>query len=163
MRRFPSLAALARAPLDSVLKAWEGMGYYARARNLHRAARQVVGEHGGRLPRSAAELTKLPGVGRYTAGAILSFAYHQDAPILDTNVQRLLQRYFNVQGDPTRTPARKQLWRLAEQVIPPGQGYTMNQALLDFGAIVCIARKPRCRQCPLNQNCPYPKDRTRKT
>jgi A/G-specific adenine glycosylase len=154
--RFPDIRALAAAPLDDVLKAWEGAGYYARARNLHRAAQQVVEEHRGRVPRSVEALLKLPGVGRYMAGAIASIAFDQDAPILDANVTRVLCRYFDIRGDPEKGMGgaeRERLWKLAEELIPPGRARDFNQALMDHGATVCLPRGPRCEICPVRRGC----------
>ncbi|MDO8124096.1 MAG: A/G-specific adenine glycosylase [Candidatus Hermodarchaeota archaeon] len=157
LEAYPTFEALAAAPKKEVKQLWRPLGYNFRPGRLQQIAKLVVKKYNGRLPNTLEELMALRGIGRYTAGAILSFAYHKDAPILDTNVRRVLQRYFQIQGDPMREPAKKQLWHLAERVIPPGQAYTMNQALLDFGATVCTARKPSCQECPLNRNCPYPR------
>lgn len=154
--RFPNIHALASAPLDDVLKAWEGAGYYARARNLHRAARQVVEDYGGRVPRRVDLLLKLPGVGRYMAGAIASIAFNQDAPILDANVTRVLCRYFAIRGDPVRGidgATRRRLWNLAEELLPAGQARDFNQGLMDLGATVCVTRQPRCEICPVLRGC----------
>jgi len=151
--RFPDVAALAAAPLDDVLKAWEGLGYYSRARNLHRAAKAVVRRFGGRLPRTLAELRSLPGVGAYTAGAIASIAFGLDEPVVDGNVARVCVRLFAIADDPTRTPARKKLWSLARQLIPPGKAGLFNQALMDLGATVCTPRQPGCLICPLRDVC----------
>jgi A/G-specific adenine glycosylase len=157
--RFPDIETLASAPLDDVLKAWEGAGYYARARNLHRAARQLVAQahgRGARVPRSVEELRKLPGVGRYMAGAIASIAFNRDAPILDANVTRVLCRYFAIRGDPENglnRAAREHLWKLAEDLIPPGRARDFNQALMDLGATVCLPRSPRCEICPVRGAC----------
>jgi A/G-specific adenine glycosylase len=150
--RFPDVVTLAEAPLDAVLHLWSGLGYYARARNLHRAAQQVVTEHGGRFPMEHAALQALPGVGRYTAGAILSFAYGRDEPILDTNVRRVLGRVFL--GPRRLARARdRALWDLAGTLVPRGRGYDFNQALMDFGATWCTPRRPRCPPCPLRRLC----------
>ncbi|RMF85322.1 MAG: A/G-specific adenine glycosylase [Nitrospinota bacterium] len=150
---FPTLQALAEAPWEQVLACWQGLGYYQRARHLHQAAREIVERYGGLFPTTLQELTRLPGVGRYTAGAILSFAFHQEVPILDTNVKRLLQRVFVRRV--SRQPARmeKRLWRMARAVILPGKAWIINQAMMDFGATVCTARKPRCAHCCLQTIC----------
>jgi len=158
LEAYPTFEALAAAPEKEVKQLWRPLGYNFRPGRLQEIAKLVVKEYNGCLPDTLDELMALRGVGRYTAGAILSFAFHKDAPILDTNVRRVLQRYFQVQGDPMRVPAKKQLWHIAEMVIPPGQAYTMNQALLDFGATVCTARKPTCQKCILNRNCPFPNE-----
>jgi A/G-specific adenine glycosylase len=160
LEAYPTFEALASAPVDEVKELWRPLGYNFRPGRLHRIAQLVVNEYNGNLPDTLEELVALCGIGRYTAGAILSFAFHKDAPILDTNVRRVLQRYFQVQGDPMRVPAKKELWHLAEMVIPEGKAYIINQALLDFGAMVCTARKPGCNDCPLNQNCPHLKTLT---
>lgn len=157
LEAYPTFEALAAAPIKEVKQLWHPLGYNFRPGRLQQIAKLVVKKFNGRLPDTLDELMALRGIGRYTAGAILSFAFHKDAPILDTNVRRVLQRYFQVQGDPMREPAKKQLWHLAELVIPPGQAYTMNQALLDFGATVCTARNPHCQECTLNRTCPYPR------
>ncbi len=149
VERFPDVQALAAAPLDEVLKAWEGLGYYSRARNLHKAAQIVVTEHGGQLPRTVKELAKLPGVGRYTAGAIASIAYGVDAPVLDGNVKRVLCRLFVIQDDPRLPVTQKRLWELAESLLPPGQAGAFNEALMELGATVCTPRAPDCAHCPL--------------
>ncbi|MGE5139025.1 MAG: A/G-specific adenine glycosylase, partial [Rudaea sp.] len=129
--RFPTVRALARARLDSVLKVWEGVGYYARARNLHRAARTIVQEHGGKFPDSTGELLELPGVGRYTAGAIASIAFNRHEPVVDGNVTRVLARYFGITSDVTENKTREELWRLAERCLIDGRAGDVNQALMD--------------------------------
>lgn len=153
LARFPSVAALARAPLDDVLKHWEGLGYYARARNLHRAAQQVISEHGGQLPQTVASLKRLPGIGPYTAGAIASIAFGLDEPVLDGNVARVLCRALRIKENPKHSATRKKLWRLARKLIPAGQASVFNQALMDLGATVCTPRRPRCPDCPLQNAC----------
>ncbi|HVZ35997.1 MAG TPA: A/G-specific adenine glycosylase, partial [Polyangiaceae bacterium] len=153
MRRFPSVEALASADLDSVLRAWEGLGYYSRARNLQRAAREVVAAHGGQLPRSIGDLKRLPGIGPYSAGAIASIAFDADEPVVDGNVMRVLTRLFALAGDPRRAPLAAQLWELARALIPPGSARDFNQALMELGATVCTPRTPRCDVCPLAGRC----------
>ena len=153
MKRFPSLSALARASLEEVLKAWEGMGYYARARNLHRAARLVVSEGEGRLPEEARELRALPGIGAYTAAAVASIAFGKDEAVVDGNVARVLSRLFAVPGDPKRGEAAGRIRGLAEALLPPGRAGTFNQALMDLGALVCTPAKPRCGACPVRARC----------
>jgi A/G-specific adenine glycosylase len=157
---YPSFEALAAAPVEEVQQLWRPLGYNFRPGRLHTIAQVVVNELNGELPNTLEELTALPGIGRYTAGAILSFAFHVDAPILDTNAQRVLQRYFAITGDPFRVPAKHQLWKLAKDVIPNGSGYIFNQALLDFGALQCPARTPHCPSCPLLRSCPQGKTQT---
>ena len=154
MARFPTVQSLAAAPLDDVLKHWAGLGYYARARNLHRGAQVVAAEFGGEVPSDPARLLALPGIGRYTAGAILSIAYDLDAPILDANVIRVLSRVYAVTGDPkTSTATQAALWRLAEDAIPPGRAGDFNQAMMELGALVCGAAAPRCTSCPVEGLC----------
>ncbi len=153
LEQFPTLEALATAPLDQVLKAWEGLGYYARARNLHRAAQRVLADYGGNLPADRAQLLSLPGIGPYTAGAILSIAFGQDEPVLDGNVRRVLCRLFNVQEPPQRPTVQRHLWELARALLPPGQAGAFNQAIMDLGATVCTPRDPDCSRCPLADLC----------
>ena len=154
---YPTFAALAAALVEDVEQLWRPLGYNFRPGRLHKIAKHVITQCNGILPDTLEELMALPGIGRYTAGAILSFAYHKDAPILDTNVQRVLGRFFHITGSPLRNPAKKQLWFLAEKVIPPGKAFLFNQALLDFGAIHCTARNPACKTCNLNRICPFGK------
>jgi A/G-specific adenine glycosylase len=152
LHRFPTVVALAQAPLDDVLKAWQGLGYYARARNLHRAAQVIVEKHGGVFPTRLEDVLALPGVGRYTAGAVCSIAFDQDVPIVDANVIRVLCRVFGVRGDPKSTKSQAELWRLAEALIPPGQARPFNQAMMELGALVCH-QAPRCGVCPVRERC----------
>ncbi len=153
MEAFPSIAALADAPQQQVLAAWEGLGYYSRARNLHRAAQLVVSQHGGELPRDVNALRRLPGIGRYTAGAIASIAFGLDEPALDGNIRRVLARLFNV-AEPLGSPAgERRLWELAAQNLPPGRAGDTNQAWMDLGATLCTPRSPDCPHCPLQAHC----------
>jgi A/G-specific adenine glycosylase len=153
MARFPTVAALAAAPLQEVLATWEGLGYYSRARNLHRAAQIVVAEYNGALPPDLASLQRLPGVGRYTAGAIASLAFGLDAPTVDGNIRRVLARAFDV-SEPARSPqGERRLWELAAAHLPLGQAGDYNQALMDLGAMVCTPRQPRCADCPVANFC----------
>lgn len=151
--RFPTIESLAEADLGDALKAWEGLGYYARCRNLHRAARTVVEDYGGELPDRREELLALPGIGPYTVGAILSLAFGQDAAVLDGNVRRVLSRVFAIGDDPRATETRRRLWALAEALIPPGEAGRFNESVMDLGATVCSPRAPRCGVCPLNGVC----------
>jgi len=151
--RFPDVRTLARAPLDAVLKTWEGLGYYGRARNLHRAARTVVSDWGGQLPRTSGDLRRLAGVGRYTAGAIASIAFGLDEPVLDGNVTRVLCRVFRVGTAPASAKTQRRLWALARRLIPAGRAGRFNQALMDLGATVCTPRRPACPRCPLARLC----------
>jgi A/G-specific adenine glycosylase len=153
LRRYPTLKALAEAETRQLRRVWYPLGYNVRPLRLRGIAQRTLREHGGRLPNTSEGLLAMDGIGRYTAGAVLSFAFRQDAPILDTNVARLLVRYFGLRGDPKRSPLRRRLWDLAAVVIPPGKGYLINQALMDFGATVCTARAPRCPRCPLRRTC----------
>ncbi len=153
LRRYPSLEALAQSSEFEVREAWDGLGYYARARNLHRTAHLVTTEHGGKLPDDARGMQRLPGIGRYTAGAVLSFAYGQDAAILDTNAARVLQRVFGVRPRGGKGRLHARLWRLAEAVTPSGKAPDFNQAIMDLGATVCRARAPLCAECPVHACC----------
>jgi A/G-specific adenine glycosylase len=153
LERFPTVESLARARPAQVREAWEGLGYYARARNLHSLARTVVGD-GGRIPDDPAELTALPGVGRYTAGAVASFAYEKRVAAVDTNVARVLGRVFKTNRSPARRSARS-AWTLAEALLPsrPHTVWEFNQALMDLGATTCTARTPKCPICPVRRAC----------
>ena len=153
LRRYPSFEALASAPGPEVREAWDGLGYYARARNLHRAARIVVRDHGGRLPDDPAVIRQLPGIGRYTAGAVLSIAYGKDAAILDTNAARVLSRVFGVRERGGKSRLQRRLWKLAESVTPRGEAGAFNQAIMDLGATVCRPRRPGCGRCPVRTVC----------
>lgn len=149
----PNLPALAHAPQDQVLALWSGLGYYARARNLHAAAKLCVEHHNGDLPRELATLIALPGIGRSTAGAILSQAWNAPAPILDGNVKRVLCRVFGVEGWPGTPAIEKQLWALAESLLPDARQADWTQAQMDFGATLCTRHNPACPQCPLQMLC----------
>ena len=151
--RFDGFAALAAADLDEVLSLWAGLGYYARARNLHACARQVMEQHGGSLPHDLEQLMRLPGIGRSTAGAILSLAFGQRAVILDGNVKRVLCRVFRVPGWSGKTAVQKTLWTLAEQQTPAVDSGKYNQAMMDLGATLCRRGKPDCQRCPLQADC----------
>jgi len=150
---FPDVVALADAEPDAVLHRWSGLGYYARARNLHRAARVVRDEHAGRVPTDFASLSSLPGIGRSTAGAILSLAGDQRHPILDGNVKRVLARVFRVEGYPGDTAVARRLWTLADQCTPADRVANYTQAIMDLGASLCARRKPACPLCPLVSGC----------
>ncbi|MCB9423022.1 MAG: A/G-specific adenine glycosylase [Ardenticatenaceae bacterium] len=153
LERFPTVQALAAAPLDEVLKLWEGLGYYSRARNLHAAAQTVVNELGGQIPTTAAGLMKLKGIGRYTAGAIASIAFDEPAPILDGNVIRVLSRLYDLPDDVTTTATKKKLWQLAGELVPAQRPGDFNQALMELGQQLCLPTNPRCLLCPLSQVC----------
>jgi len=150
---FPSIAALAAAPLDAVLKRWEGLGYYSRARNLHRAARLLVAEYDGALPCQADELQKLPGIGPYTAGAIASIAFGRSAPLLDGNVIRVFTRLLDMPDDISKSATRKKLWGIAEDWLPAQGAGEYNQALMELGQKVCRPKNPHCAECPLRDSC----------
>ena len=150
---FPTVEALARAPEQQVLRLWEGLGYYRRARQLHRAAQVIVAEHGARFPRDAQAVRRLPGIGRYTAGAILSIAFDAREPILEANTTRLLARLLAYRGQPASSAGSKLLWEMAEAVLPRHEVGTFNQALMELGSEVCLARAPRCDACPVAPLC----------
>ncbi|MBN1177601.1 MAG: A/G-specific adenine glycosylase [Anaerolineae bacterium] len=151
--RFPSVEALASAPLHDVLKVWEGLGYYARARNLHAAASQVLTEHAGHLPASYADLLNLPGLGPYAAGAVASIAFGLPVVALDGNARRVLARLCAIEGDPRRSATQRALQALAEALLPPDAPGRFNEALIELGATVCLPRAPRCERCPWSAAC----------
>ncbi len=151
--RFPDVHALAAAPVDEVLHIWSGLGYYARARNLHRAAELVVADHGGELPRNIDALMALPGIGRSTAAAILALSFGDRHAILDGNVKRVLCRYHSIEGWPGGSSVAKRLWAIAEAQTPDDDLAAYTQALMDLGATVCTRRQPHCEDCPLNGDC----------
>jgi A/G-specific adenine glycosylase len=153
LRRFPTVESLARARLDTVLKLWEGLGYYSRARNLHRAAQEVVERFDGQFPQTAAKLLTLPGIGRYTAGAIASNAFDERAPIVDGNIERVLCRVFRIHGNPKDSAVHKMLWSVADDLVPANKPGLFNQALMEIGSEVCTPRHPRCEDCPLSRAC----------
>ncbi len=150
---FPNATRLAAAPLQDVLKRWQGLGYYGRARNLHRAARIIVHERGGRLPATAAEWQELPGIGRYTANAIASIALREPVPVVDGNVQRVLARLFAIRACIDLSTTRARLWQLADRLLARKSPGAFNQALMELGARVCTPRRPRCDECPLRSGC----------
>ena len=151
--RFPDVASLAAADEDEVLRLWSGLGYYTRARNLHRAAERIVERHGGVFPRARAEIGKLPGIGRSTAAAIAGFAFGARAAILDGNVKRVLARHFTIAGFPGTPAVERQLWGLAESLVPARDNAAYIQGLMDLGATVCTARNPQCPRCPVRATC----------
>jgi len=153
IERFPGVEQLADASIDEVLQHWQGLGYYARARNLHKAAQVVRDRHDGRFPESFEAVEALPGIGRSTAGAILSFAFGQRWPILDGNVKRVLARCFRVPGWYGQSETMKQLWYLAESVTPAKNAPEFNQAMMDIGSMVCVKSRPKCEACPLKSIC----------
>ncbi|WP_166838625.1 A/G-specific adenine glycosylase [Rheinheimera pleomorphica] len=153
VQHFPDVKTLAQAPLDQVLHLWTGLGYYARARNLHKAAQTIVAEHGGEFPTEFAQVLALPGIGRSTAGAVLSLALGQHHPILDGNCKRVLARFAAIAGWPGEKAVEQQLWQLAEQVTPQATVAEFNQAMMDLGASLCSRSKPDCAACPLKLKC----------
>ena len=172
MQRFPDLASLAQAPLDNVLAHWAGLGYYARARNLQRAAQACVAQHGAALPATAEALAALPGIGRSTAHAIFSQSTGQPAAVLDGNVRRVLARHARVDGWSGSSTVQQKLWSEAEKRLPRKRGADYTQAIMDLGALVCTRSKPACERCPVKEDCqalqagavsryPAPKPKTR--
>ncbi len=153
IEQFPTITALAQAQEEDVLRAWQGLGYYSRARNLHRAAQTVVLLHGGILPHDRAALRKLPGIGDYTAGAIASLAFGQKVPAVDGNLLRVLARLYAVREDVLSSLGKKKITKLAEKTIPAKRPGAFNEALMDLGADVCIPKTPRCEVCPLRNQC----------
>jgi A/G-specific adenine glycosylase len=153
MERYPTVRELATATQQEVLGLWEGLGYYGRARNLHKAAQVVVSEYNGELPASVEELLTLPGIGRYTAGAIASIAFGADQPVVDGNIKRVLARVFAISEAVNTSTGEKRVWSTAEEQLPQGRAGDYNQALMDLGALVCLPRQPRCEACPLADLC----------
>ncbi len=153
LARFPRIEDLAAAPEQEVLQLWEGLGYYRRARQLHAAAQTVVREHAGRFPSDSHSVRQLPGIGRYTAGAVLSIAFDLPEPILEANTIRLFSRLLGYSGDPRTTAGQARLWQAAEAWLPPRGAGEWNQALMELGSLVCTVREPACQVCPLAQAC----------
>jgi A/G-specific adenine glycosylase len=153
LERFPTVAALAAAPLDDVFGLWSGLGYYSRARNLHRCAQAVVADHGGAFPPSSAALAELPGIGRSTAAAIAAFCFGERAAILDGNVKRVLTRVLGFGGDLASATEIRRLWVRAEGLLPLRDVDVYTQGLMDLGATVCLVRRPYCERCPLAERC----------
>ena len=153
MDTFPTVRHLAESPLNTVLKHWEGLGYYTRARNLHKAAQQVVSDHAGHVPDHFEGLLALPGIGRYTAGAIASIAFDRAVPVLDGNVKRVFSRLYCLDENGATPKSENALWRVAESLVPPKRPGDFNQALMELGATVCLPKKPACAACPLKKIC----------
>jgi len=153
MQRFPDVQALAAAPLDEVLHAWSGLGYYARARNLQRAAQLLVERHGGEFPWTVEDVAELPGIGRSTAGAVLAQSRDLRCAILDGNVKRVLTRHRRIAGWPDAPTVLKQLWPIAEALTPAARAADYTQAIMDLGAMLCTRTKPRCDDCPVREDC----------
>ncbi|QDT05947.1 A/G-specific adenine glycosylase [Rubripirellula lacrimiformis] len=158
MKLFPTVTALADADEQDLMKQWEGLGYYRRARSMHAAAKKIVDEHDGKFPESFDDVLALPGIGRYTAGAILSIARDQRHPILEGNTVRVFSRWIALRDDVTSTPANRLLWEVAEAMLPPATGRqvsagTFNQAAMELGALICTPKAPKCDQCPVAKTC----------
>lgn len=153
IERFPTIRDLAEAPEEEVLKCWEGLGYYSRARNLQAAAKQVMERHGGIVPDTKAEVSALKGVGPYTTGAILSIAFNRPEPAVDGNVMRVLSRYFLIEEDVAKAGTRTLMEELAAELIPEGRASDFNQALMELGALVCTPKSPQCLICPVMARC----------
>jgi A/G-specific adenine glycosylase len=153
LRRFPDFASLARASENEVLREWQGLGYYARARNLHTTAKTVMDRHGGNFPRGLEEMRQLSGIGKYTAHAVASFAFDQSVPIVEANTGRVLARLFNLRKSIDSNPGRRMLWQNAANLLPKSNAAIFNSALLDLGALTCVARKPKCDVCPVKTLC----------
>jgi A/G-specific adenine glycosylase len=153
LKRFPTVRKLAEASEDEVLRYWEGLGYYSRARNIHKTAKLLVEQYQGRFPQDVTELQNLPGIGRYTAGAIASFAFDQPAPIVEANTLRLYSRLMGLEQDPRSGAGQRLLWNFAERVLPRKTPGRFNQALIELGATLCTAREPNCPNCPVKSSC----------
>ena len=153
MIRFPTIQSLAKASEQDVLKLWEGLGYYSRVRNLHKAAKIVMEQYAGQLPRDLVALRQLPGIGRYTVGAIASMAFGMDEPTLDGNIRRVFARVFDISVPADLPSGEKALWNLAAEYLPKGKAGDYNQALMDLGATICLPKNPRCPICPLMESC----------
>jgi A/G-specific adenine glycosylase len=151
--RFPNFASLARASENEVLRAWQGLGYYARARNLRATAKRVVDRYGGRFPRAIEQMQQLPGIGKYTAHAVASFAFDQRVSIVEVNTARVLARLFNLRESIDSERGRRTLWQHATSLLPKSDTASFNSALLDLGALICVAKKPRCNLCPVQAFC----------
>jgi A/G-specific adenine glycosylase len=153
LRTFPDFGSLAGASENEVLRTWQGLGYYARARNLHATAKTVMNRHAGNFPREIEQMRQLPGIGKYTAHAVASFAFDQSAPIVEANTARVLARLFNLRKSINSNSGRRILWQKAASLLPKSGAATFNSALLDLGALICVARKPKCNACPVKAFC----------
>ena len=153
LKSFPTVHRLAKSDLSRVLKIWEGLGYYSRARNLHRASKIILNHFKGKIPDHLKDLLGLPGIGKYTAGAILSIAYNKEAPILDGNVKRVLSRLFAISSNLVAGKTEGLLWKISESLIPKGRSNSFNQAIMDLGAMICTPKDPLCHSCPLHRHC----------
>ena len=159
LRHYPTLEDLAAASEDAVRESWSGLGYYARARNLRAAARQIVAEYRGAFPEHPEELRRLPGIGRYTAGAVASLAFGADVAAVDTNAERVIARVFGFRGRPKTSRRLHRVWEVATALVPRGRSADWNQALMDLGATICVARAPRCSLCPVAAGCASTRNR----
>jgi A/G-specific adenine glycosylase len=159
LKRYPTAQAMASAPVEAVKAITDPLGYKVRGQWLHGAALRVADRFAGVMPQTLPELRQLPGIGPYTAGAVMSFAHQRDAAVLDTNVARLLRRHFGVTA--AASARTRELWSLAAAVIPKGKGYLINQALMDLGAMICRAKAPRCDACPLRRSCDFRREVSR--
>ena len=153
LRKFPNFESLARASENEVLRAWQGLGYYARARNLHATAKTVMDRHGGNFPRGIEEIRQFSGIGKYTAHAVASFAFNQSVAIVEANTGRVLARLFNLRQSIDSDLGRRTLWQHAASLLPKSDPSIFNSALLDLGALICVARKPKCNACPVKALC----------
>ena len=156
LKKFPTIQDLARAKEEEIIAAWEGLGYYNRAKNLYKIANIVVSEYNGVFPSNFDQILELPGIGKYTAGAILSFAFEKPYPIVDTNVDRIIKRVFLYHhAIPSPAKLNKKIWEISELILLKSDPFTFNQAILDLGALICIAQKPRCAKCPMRPICQF--------
>jgi A/G-specific adenine glycosylase len=153
LHRFPTIRSLAAATESEVLRAWEGLGYYARARNLHRCANTILGKLGGKFPNGPDALRSLPGIGRYTANAIAVFAFNRSLPIVEANTARVLTRLFNIRAPINSTHGRQELWKLSAKLVPQNTARDFQNAMMDLGALICTAHNPRCQICPVKEFC----------
>lgn len=153
MRRFPDIKSVAKAGEEEILKLWEGLGYYSRARNIRKTAFLLVEKHGGILPDNHSTLLTLPGIGRYTAGAIMSLAFNQDFPVVDANVERLFSRLFDLDRPIKEKDTQRFIWEKAQEFIPSGKARFFNQALMELGALLCLPKNPKCDYCPVTEHC----------
>lgn len=153
MDSFPDIQALARSSEAQVLKCWEGLGYYSRARNIYKTAKLLIDKHNATLPKNITTLLSLPGVGPYTAGAIASIAYEEDVAVVDANIERIFSRLFNIDLIPGSPEAKREYWQKAEALLPKGESRNFNQALMELGALVCRPKQPNCSVCPVSEHC----------
>lgn len=153
LKKFPSVESLAKAPEQSVLKAWEGLGYYSRARNLHKAAKKIVSDFDGKIPNNYNQLIGLPGFGEYVAAAVSSIAFNEPRAVVDGNVFRVLSRYFGIKSDIALSQTKKEFFELANNLIPKNGARNFNQGIMELGALVCTPKNPNCSECPISKNC----------